>query len=103
MHIDVDPEDLMEGLQYLEIEAPDNISLQILNSDALERDWRIDLQITRRAGDQWLASGETALLRVPSVVAPATWNVLVNPQHPQAAMVRIVDIHRHSIDPRFAG
>jgi RES domain-containing protein len=68
---------------------------------ALGRAWRTDLEATRRAGDEWLRSGRTALFRVPSVIVPATWNVLMNPQHPESAQARIVRVHSYGIDPRL--
>jgi RES domain-containing protein len=56
---------------------------------------------TRAAGDQWLSSGRTALLRVPSVIVPATWNVLLNPRHPESRQVRVIRVHLHTLDPRL--
>jgi RES domain-containing protein len=34
------------------------------------------------AGDEWLASGRTVVMAVPSVVVPQEWNFLINPLHP---------------------
>lgn len=39
----------------------------------------------RKAGDDWLASGESAVLRVPSAVVRGEWNYLINPQHLDSA------------------
>ena len=33
-------------------------------------------------GDQWLRSGASALLQVPSAIVPEEYNVLINPRHP---------------------
>jgi RES domain-containing protein len=46
----------------------------------------------RQAGDVWLASAHAPLLRVPSVLVPQAWNVIVNPAHPAAAHIRIAEI-----------
>jgi len=42
-------------------------------------------------------------LRTPpeSVIVPATWNVLMNPRHPESAQARIVRVHSYGIDPRL--
>jgi hypothetical protein len=40
-------------------------------------------------------------LRVPSVLAPATWNVLINPRHAASRLIRIVRFHFHAIDVRL--
>ena len=101
VHIEIDSDDLPDPLQYLEIEAPDDISTETVKTDALGRNWQANPQATRRAGDEWLSSRRTALFSVPSVVVPATWNVLVNPEHPQSAKVRVRRIHSHGIDPRL--
>jgi hypothetical protein len=35
------------------------------------------------------------------VIEPATWNVLMNPQHPESVQARIVRVHSYGIDPRL--
>jgi RES domain-containing protein len=52
-------------------------------------------------GDDWLRSERTALLRVPSVIVPATWNVLVNPNHAESRGIRIVRTHEQRVDARL--
>ncbi len=42
---------------------------------------------TKAIGDAWLASNQSALLRVPSVLAPESWNYLLNPIHPAAQAI----------------
>lgn len=101
VHIEIESDDLPDPLQYREIEAPDDVSTENVDLDALGRNWQTDLEATRRAGDEWLRSGRTALFRVPSVIVPETWNVLINPRHREGAQVRILRVHRHGIDPRL--
>ena len=55
----------------------------------------------RTTGDAWLAAGRGAVLRVPSVLVPATANLLLNPAHPDAAAARIEAIDPFSFDPRL--
>jgi RES domain-containing protein len=45
----------------------------------------------RTAGDQWLHSLESAVLRVPSAVVAGDWNYLINPRH--------LDFGQISIEP----
>jgi RES domain-containing protein len=47
-------------------------------------------------GDKWLASGDTALAKVPSAVAPDAFNYLFNPRHQDASRVKIL---RHAVYP----
>lgn len=102
-HIEIDSSDVPDLLQYLEIEAPDDTSTETLETEALGWSWAANLAVSRRAGDEWLRSGRTALLRVPSVIVPVTWNILINPRHPDSGQIRVVHIHRHGIDPRLTG
>lgn len=53
-------------------------------------------------GTQWVRAGRSALLRVPSVVVPEEFNVLINPQHADAAGLNVVKVRRWLYDPRFA-
>jgi RES domain-containing protein len=101
VHAEIDAGDLPDPLQYLEIEAPDAISIKSVDMARLGRHWQRNELATRRAGDEWLRSGDTAVLRVPSVVVPATWNVLINPEHPESRKVRVTRAHKHSLDPRL--
>lgn len=56
---------------------------------------------TAAAGDAWLTDGRAAAWRVPSVLLPNAWNVLLNPSHPDASRVRIVAIEPFRFDPRL--
>jgi RES domain-containing protein len=53
------------------------------------------------AGDAWIASRSTALLLVPSVIVPDEHNVLINPAHPDAKMIRARKVRRWAWDPRM--
>lgn len=46
---------------------------------------------TRAIGDRWVAEGNSAVLRVPSVVVPSEFNYILNPLHPAFADIRIGD------------
>lgn len=101
VHAEIDIDDVPVNFRYLEIDAPDALAVEDLDTSALAQSWRTDLLATRRAGDRWLQSSRTALLRVPSVIVPATWNVLINPRHPGAARIRVVRTFSHGLDPRL--
>ncbi len=60
-----------------------------LDPAALPARWREDPAppAVRALGDAWVASGESAVLRVPSVLVPEEWNVLLNPDHPDFARI----------------
>ncbi len=101
VHIEIDVTDLPDTLQYFEIEAPETMSTRTIDVDVLGRNWQKNDIATQGVGDEWLRSRQTALLRVPSVIVPATWNTLINPQHPESAELRLIRVYRHRIDTRL--
>jgi RES domain-containing protein len=56
---------------------------------------------TARFGDAWLEERRTPLLRVPSAVAPRSWNFLLNPAHPEAARAAVASIMPFAFDVRL--
>jgi RES domain-containing protein len=56
----------------------------------------------RELGDAWIASGEGAVLEVPSAVVPAEKNYLLNPAHPGFGRVTLGTPQRFSFDRRLA-
>lgn len=101
VHNEIDLEDIPVTYQYLEIAAPDTVSVESLDLSALPTSWRESETTTRRMGDTWLDSGRTALLQVPCVIVPRTWNVLLNPLHPDSASVTIQAVHKQVLDFRL--
>ena len=101
VHEKIDFEDVPTKLQYLEIDAPDTLAIENLDANKLHGAWRTDLTLSRQAGDEWLQSTRTALLRVPCVIVPATWNVLINPLHPDIDRIRVLRVHSHGLDRRL--
>lgn len=90
-----------EYYQLLVAESDVDLPMRTVAIEDLPKDWTNDAEATQKVGDEWLAARETALLRVPSVVAADTWNVLLNPFHPDAAALRITRVSRHAFDRRL--
>ncbi|MDE0283419.1 MAG: RES domain-containing protein [Gammaproteobacteria bacterium] len=86
----------------LDLEARD---MMVLPDDALPNDWReypAPLS-TAVIGNEWLASRESAVLSVPSVIVPSERNYLLNPRHPRfTAIIKTVREEVFSFDPRLA-
>lgn len=102
VHAQIDIEDMPLQLNYIEIHVPDSIPLSEIKLRSPGRSWRTRVDETREIGDRWLRGGRTPLLRVPSVLAPATWNTLINPVHPASRKIRIARVHEQAIDRRLA-
>jgi RES domain-containing protein len=57
---------------------------------------------TQTAGDEWFESRRSAVLGVPSVIVPETRNFLINPEHVDAAQIKVVRSYLHPFDARLA-
>jgi RES domain-containing protein len=53
-------------------------------------------------GTNWIRSGASALLVVPSVIVPEELNILINPQHPGSARITAAKVRKWLYDPRLA-
>jgi RES domain-containing protein len=84
----------------LEVEVSNDLSIKDLLLPS-EVDWRENEDSTRHIGDSWLGSRQTALARVPSAIMPRTWNVLLNPEHPDALHARVAKVMRERFDSRL--
>jgi len=56
---------------------------------------------TRAIGDAWLAAQSSALLRVPSIPSPESWNYLLNPLHRDASHLKIEWARHITYDQRL--
>jgi RES domain-containing protein len=56
-----------------------------------------------RFGAAWLRAMDSALLRVPSVIVPDEYNMLINPLHPDSRAIAAVKLRKWLYDPRLHG
>jgi RES domain-containing protein len=85
----------------LTLEVEGRVATSHLNVNTLPKDWIERQEVTREIGSAWLRDGRSALFRVPSALVPATFNVLLNPLHPDAARIRIQSAVQYPFDPRI--
>lgn len=101
---------LLEALAHLEGRTPEDWVLATATIDDVrmhaldpppanwrERPYRDDV---RRHGDEWIERNAALLLRVPSVLVPESWNVVVNPAHADAAHLHRGATMPIAVDPR---
>ena len=101
VHMEIDAEDRPERFQMLRIEGPDTLSVEEIKPGALPSNWAKDITLTQNVGDGWLYETGSLLLKVPSVLVPETWNVLVNPQHGEAKLLKVTMSYAHPFDARL--
>lgn len=83
---------------------PDSYVLMQIDTHDLpveQMDLPKDPEACRRAGDLWLQERRTPLLEVPSVIIPASHNLLINPRHPDAGVVSMIAVEPYSFDERL--
>jgi RES domain-containing protein len=101
VHMEIDSEDRPETFQVLKIESSQEVSIEQIDTTQLGSDWRSNLTSTRSLGNEWLQSGRSLLLEVPSVIVPERRNYLINPAHPEMKNLRITARYSHPFDRRF--
>ena len=103
VHIDV--EEVPDDLVALAMEIPEQASELEYTPEDLPAGWRRTPSPVecRKIGDRWARADEHLLLRVPSIIVPEEYNVLVNPGHYEAPQLRIFSSRSFSYDPRLLG
>lgn len=72
-------------------EIPDELAIASVDPTNLSKNWNKPTppEALLVIGKRWLEQGQTAVLEVPSVVAPTERNYLLNPRHPDFALIRL--------------
>jgi RES domain-containing protein len=76
-----------------------------VDASSLPKNWKTypAPRSLRAIGDNWVSSGKSAVLRVPSVIVPSESNFLLNPQHIEYSKLVIGEALRFRFDPRLFG
>ena len=91
--------------RFVEAMVPGDVSREVFDP-ALHPGWDNprDMSVAQAFGRAWIEQRRTALLFVPSVVtAGRDTNVVVNPQHPDAARIAVGPETPVALDPRLFG
>lgn len=89
-----------QALMRLEIDAA--ATLLDAKDWGLQSDWRSDEAGTQSLGMQWLSSGVSLGLWVPSFVEPSERNLLLNPAHPDYRdLILVLERNPFMFDPRL--
>ncbi len=82
---------------------PDQISMRKVNLSDLPADWNTFPHpvSTQLIGDRIVAENKSCLIQVPSAVTKGDFNILINPNHPEFAGIKITDISSVPFDKRI--
>ncbi len=100
--VNLDPEDLPEDLVIVPADLPEACCVEIQRKD-LPRNWRQSPSpdSTQKLGSEWLKAGDTLAMVLPSAVIPEERNIVLNPEHPDFALLRIGKPESFTLDPRL--
>jgi RES domain-containing protein len=101
-----DPTVIPSTFQLLTIELPAIVKRESVSRTQLPLDWQDRLTHTRAIGDAWLRGEKSAVLVVPSALAPHTENYLLDPAHtdlqpPGGGRIKVVDVAKYPFDSRL--
>jgi RES domain-containing protein len=103
VHLDKDdpPTDLVLAIA----EVPDDLTKEQVRAADLPANWRDAAAppALARFGDQFAERGEHCLLPVPSALAPAENNCLINPGHREYKRIAVLELEPLRYDARMFG
>jgi RES domain-containing protein len=91
-----------DNLVMATLEIPDEL-VQTLNTNQLPKNWvayPASAEV-KEIGDAWAKNESSLGMLVPSAILPQENNLIINPRHPQAGSVKIVDITPYQVDRRL--
>jgi RES domain-containing protein len=100
--VHIDRDDVPDDLVFAIAEVPDD-SIEDVDRAALPANWRLEPPPPglRAIGDAWVRSGSSIGLRVPSVLSPTEFNLMINPRHPRAGEIQYQPLEKVVLDPRL--
>ena len=86
----------------MRLDLPSSGSVHNVEDLGLPANWRTSEAITQILGQEWLSSGNSLGLWVPSYIEPGDRNLLINPTHILYASIKLtVERNPFAFDPRL--
>ena len=101
--VHLDKEDPPVDLVLAVAEVPDNLARKRIEVRDIPANWRESAAPPELAalGDEFAQPGKYCALIVPSVLAPAENNWLINPEHPDYKRIEMLEVAPLNYDPRM--
>ncbi len=98
-----DPDLEPDALLSFAVDVPDAVAIDAVDLRMLPANWRTYPAPPALAliGATWLDEARSAVLSVPSVLIPHERNYVLNPLHPDFALVQVHPPEAFSFDPRM--
>lgn len=96
---------LLARYVMIPVTIPARLKIEHIEPKDLPDDWRepASREHLRGIGADWINSGSSAVLAVPSAVIPSETNYLLNPLHPSFSELKIGDVQEFVTDLRLPG
>jgi len=94
---------LPSDLVLVEIAIDPPAEPAIIKADELGRDWKSypAPNFLKETGDAWIQGCSSLLMKVPSVIIPEEYNVLINPKHAAFETIRVNSVKPFRFDQRL--
>lgn len=101
--VHLDPEEMPDDLTAFRVEVPEELLVERVEAEDLPSGWdRVaDHPECQRIGELWVERESSPALSVPSAVLPWEMNYLVNPRHPEADSIQVVEQEGFRFDKRL--
>jgi len=100
--VNLEPNLQPADLVSTEGEIPDTIKVERLDPKILPARWhQTRHERLRRFGNEWVRSGQTVTLLVPSAAIRGEWNVLLNPGHEDFSRIKFQYPQPFAFDTRM--
>ncbi len=85
------------------VEIPDSLIIKEIDLASLPDNWRDTPapDSLKAYGFEWLTQGQSAVLKVPSVLISSECNFILNPLHPDFQKIKISAPEKFCYDPRM--
>jgi RES domain-containing protein len=102
VHLDLS-EDLPADRFIVKIDIPDRIQIIEIKNEDLPNNWNAKPPAleTQYIGDDFVREKQAAVLKVPSSVVHEEFNYLLNPNHPDAAEIKVISANPFHFDSRL--
>ena len=91
-------EDISKDYVMIPIEIPDDLPFI---PPLLEKNWYMNMELTQNIGDDFIAKGESLLMKVPSALISDSYNYLINPRHDDIRKVKALEPKSILFDQRL--
>ena len=94
---------LQKNFRQMNIAIPDEIEMEEIKETDLKAGWKDFLQMpyTQAIGEEWVRTGKTVVLKVPSAIVPGDSNFLLNPLHRDFKKIKLLETLPFQFDSRI--